>query len=178
MGVPAETSPRQRSSGDLAGDRHVQAGHDVHDLAADGRFDFLSGQSPSAETASDKKLVPQDRRLNQRSAALLDRALPAKTPALLDHLDVAVAPGGAVLGTVAYHRSGARRDDHLGARRTLSNVALYGIRLSASVRVPLYPLALPAATTPAFLYQSSVVPDKPKGPRCFQRRPLFIWWSQ
>jgi hypothetical protein len=66
--------PIRCCSGGATGHRHAAAGHDVDDLAGDPGLGLPDGQSPGVE-----------------AAAVINRPLPAKPTALLDHLDVPVA---------------------------------------------------------------------------------------
>lgn len=74
-------------SGDLARDKHVQIGHDVANLAADGRLDFLGSQRLSPEASADGDLVAQHGDLFKGAAATSDRLLSAEPAALADHQD-------------------------------------------------------------------------------------------
>lgn len=76
--------------------------HDVDHLAGDFSLGLLRWQSPGAKAAADQYLVAQHRDFSEGAAAVIDCSLPAKPPALLDHLDVPVAlelVSAAALGT-------------------------------------------------------------------------------
>ena len=109
IGARAEFTGGQYCSADLAGGRHAQAGHDVHDLSADGGLDLLGRQSPSTEAAPDQLLVAHHGHLAQGAAAVVDRPLPAQPTTLVDQLDVAVTLRGGALGRVAPWRAASTR---------------------------------------------------------------------
>jgi hypothetical protein len=95
--------PLTSVSGDTLGYWHAKAGHDVEDLAARRGFGLLPRQSPGMEAATNQGFVAHHRHLAQGPPAIVDRLLPAETPARLDDLEVPVPLGGRRLGRVARH---------------------------------------------------------------------------
>jgi hypothetical protein len=91
-------------SGDLAGDRHAEAGHAVDRRAGDPGFDLLRGQSPGAEAPADQNLVPMESGFNQGPLAVTNGFLPAYSAFPGEHLDVPVALSGLGVCSIAQNR--------------------------------------------------------------------------
>ena len=85
--------PFPQRSGDPAGHRHAEAGHDVDDFAGDLGLGLLCRRSPGVEAATDHLFVPEHRHLRQKAFSIVDRSLPSQPATLLDQLDVSVALG-------------------------------------------------------------------------------------
>jgi hypothetical protein len=125
--------PFPQGSGDAAGHRHAEAGHDVDDLAGDLGLGLLCRQTPGVEAATDQFFVPEHRHLRQRALSVIDRPLPAKPTALPDQLDVAVALGRGGFGRGARHRGRAGRNDHRGIGRVPSDGAVNWLSIICAI---------------------------------------------
>jgi hypothetical protein len=93
-----------RWSGNPAGHRHTETGHDKDDLAGDFGLGLLCRQTSGIKAATDHLFVPKHRYFRQRALSVVDRALPSQSATLLDLLDVPVALGRVGFGRTTRHR--------------------------------------------------------------------------
>jgi len=77
-------------------DRLGGSDHAIQRLDADGDFRHLGMVITGTQAVSDDRFVLAERRLNQRSTAIVGGFLPGHAAVILDHLDMPIAFGRAL----------------------------------------------------------------------------------